>query len=123
MCVRLDVPTGGQGTKGWPSPQVLHIRWGGALGGWFGREGRGEAATSDFVPLWPLELGLGTHNPQLGILLELVEGEKMGFHPCVYTQNTQFFQENQIMDANQIGPNINTTPVHVNYKNDSYPNG
>ena len=49
---------------------------------------------------WPLELGLGTHNLQLGILLELVEGEKMGFHPCVYTQNTQFFQENQIMDEN-----------------------
>ena len=24
----------------------------------------------------------------------------MGFHPCVYTQNTQFFQENQIMDEN-----------------------
>ena len=70
---------------------------------------------------WPLELGSGTRNPQLGILLELVEGKKMGFHPCGYTQNTQFFQENQIMDANQIGPNINTTPVHINYTNDSYP--
>ena len=61
---------------------------------------------------WPLELGLGTHNPQLGILLELVEGEKMVFHPCVYTQKSQFFQENQIMDENQIGPNVNTIPVH-----------
>ena len=31
--------------------------------------------------VWPLKLGLGTHNPRLGFLLELVEGEKMGFHP------------------------------------------
>ena len=26
----------------------------------------------------------------------------MGFHPCVYTQNTQFSQENQIMDENKL---------------------
>ena len=69
--------------------------------------------------VWPLELGLGTHNPRLGILLGLVEGAKMGFHP-VYTQNTQFFQANPIMDENQIGPNINT-PVERYIRDRSYP--
>ena len=43
---------------------------------------------------WPLELGLGTHNPRLGILLELVEGEKMGFHPmCLYSKYSVFSGE------------------------------
>ena len=46
-------------------------------------------------------------------LLDLVEVKKMVFTSCVYTQNTQFFQENPIMDETQIGPNINITPTPV----------
>ena len=44
-------------------------------------------------------------------LLDLVEGEKMGFHPMSILKMLSFFQENPIVDENQIGPNINTTPV------------
>ena len=68
-------------------------------------------------------VGVRDSQSTAGILLELVEGKKMGFHPCVYTQNTQFFQENQIMDENQIGPNINTTPMHKGNREGSYPSG
>ena len=44
--------------------------------------------------VWPLELGSGTHNPRLGILLELVEGKKMGLHPmCLYSKYSVFSGE------------------------------
>ena len=39
------------------------------------------------------------------------------------TQNTQFFQENPIIDENQIGPNLNTTPVHRFVRDGPYPSG
>ena len=51
------------------------------------------------------------------MLLDLVEGEKKWFStPCVYTQNAQSFEENQIIDENQIEPNINTTPMSEVYQ-------
>ena len=36
--------------------------------------------------------------------------KKWFFTPCVYTQITQTFQENPILDEKHIGPNINTIP-------------
>ena len=47
----------------------------------------------------------------------------MGFTPCVYNQNTQCFEENPIMDENQIGPNMNTTPVQKCVRDGPYPSG
>ena len=47
----------------------------------------------------------------------------MSFSPCVYTQNTQFFEENPKMDENQIGPNMNTTPVQKCVRDDPHPSG
>ena len=45
------------------------------------------------------------------------------FTPCVYTQNTQNFQENSTMDENCIGPNINTISVHTSVRDGLYPSG
>ena len=45
------------------------------------------------------------------------------FTLCVYTQNTKFFQENPMMDQNQFGPNINTTPVQSYVRDRPYPSG
>ena len=56
-------------------------------------------------------------------LLHVAEGEKLGFTPCVYTQNTQIFQDNSIMDENHIGPNINTIPVQTSVKDGLHPSG
>ena len=38
-------------------------------------------------------------------------GKEWFFTPCVYTQITQIFQENSIMDEKHIGPNIDTIPA------------
>ena len=45
------------------------------------------------------------------------------FTPCVYTQNTQIFLENSIMDENHIGPNINTIFVQISVRDGLYPSG
>ena len=43
--------------------------------------------------------------------------------PCVYTQNAQFFEENPIVDENQIGQNMNTTHVQRYVRSGPYPSG
>ena len=80
---------------------------------------QGGAGTGPFTPTPPPLPGFGWEVPDHGcpsrpkkILLDLVEGEKMGFHPmCLYSKYSVFFSENPIVDENQIGPNMNTAPV------------
>ena len=91
-------------------------------------ESRGGGRTGPFTPTPPPSLLVfGFEMPDHGrqrrpkeILLELVEGEKWVLNPCVYTQ---FFQENPIMAENQVGPNMNTTPVQKYVRDGPYPSG
>ena len=56
-------------------------------------------------------------------LLDLVEGEKMGFHPmCLYSKCSAF-SENPIVDENQIAPNMNTTLGQRYVREGPYPSG
>ena len=81
-----------------------------------GTGGGGGAGTGPFTPTPPpppcwILAGkcqtMGAERRPKEILLEL---EKMGFHPmCLYSKYS-VFEENPIMDENQFGPIINTTP-------------
>ena len=95
------------------------------------RRGRRDRSLyADCPPLPPPSVEMGRKLPDherqrrpKPILLELLEGEKWGFTPCVYTQNTQSFEENPIMDENQIEPNMNTNPMQNCVRDGPYPSG
>ena len=95
-----------------------------------GRRHRTLYADSTPLPLPPPSLEIGWKVPDHGrqrrpkqILLELVEVEKVGFHPVSILKILSFFRENAIMDENQIGPNMNTTPVQKYVRGGPYPSG